>query len=81
MRHRERVLAALAHEEPDRVPLWLGSSPEFWEKLKKHVGIDDDEQVPHAAQYAVQETHRHRRGGEVPTHPIEALRELAHLVV
>ncbi len=25
------------------MPVWLGSSPEFWEKLKKHTGIDDDE--------------------------------------
>ena len=34
---------AFAHDEPDRVPAWLGSSPEFWDKLKRHTGITDDE--------------------------------------
>ena len=41
---RERVLAALRHEEPDRVPLDLGgnattieSAP--YEKLKEHLGL------------------------------------------
>lgn len=40
---RERVLTAFAHEEPDRVPAWCGASPEFWEKAKRELGIDDDE--------------------------------------
>lgn len=43
MSPRERVLKAFAHEEPDRVPLWLGPSPEFWAKLKCYTGIGDDE--------------------------------------
>ncbi len=39
---RERVLAAFAHEEPDRVPVWCGSSPEFWEKAKRALQLDDE---------------------------------------
>ena len=43
--HRERVLAALDHEEPDRVPIDLGAA-EFtsitlaaYEKLKLYLGV------------------------------------------
>lgn len=43
MTSRERVLTAFEHREPDRVPVWCGSSPEFWEKAKLHLGLDDDE--------------------------------------
>ena len=39
---RERVLTAFAHEEPDRVPAWCGASPEFWEKAKRELGLDDE---------------------------------------
>jgi uroporphyrinogen decarboxylase len=42
MTPRERVLAAFAHREPDRVPAWCGSSPEFWEKAKRATGLDDE---------------------------------------
>jgi uroporphyrinogen decarboxylase len=42
MTPRERVLAAFAHKEPDRVPAWCGSSPEFWEKAKRATGLDDE---------------------------------------
>ena len=46
MTPRERVLCALNHEEPDRVPLFLGASgattmlTPLYEKLKSHFGID-----------------------------------------
>lgn len=43
MNSRERVLTTFAHEEPDRVPMWCGASPEFWEKAKRALGISDDE--------------------------------------
>ncbi len=43
MTSRERVLAAFAHEEPDRVPRWCGASPEFIAKAKRHLGIADTE--------------------------------------
>jgi len=39
---RERVLTAFTHEEPDRVPMWCGASVEFWDKCKKHLGLDDE---------------------------------------
>lgn len=42
MTSRERVLTAFAHEEPDRVPAWCGSSPEFWSKAKHELHCDDE---------------------------------------
>jgi uroporphyrinogen decarboxylase len=42
MTSKERVLAAFAHKEPDRVPCWCGSSPEFWAKAKRTLGLDDE---------------------------------------
>ncbi len=42
MTSRERVLAAFGHREPDRVPAWCGSSPEFWQKAKSALGVDDE---------------------------------------
>ncbi len=42
---RERVLTAFAHREPDRVPAWLGASPEFRELARQHLGLPDDESL------------------------------------
>ena len=42
MTSRDRVLAAFEHAEPDRVPAWCGASPEFWEKAKRQLGLDDE---------------------------------------
>ncbi len=42
MKPRERVLAAFNHEEPDIVPVWCGSSDEFWAKSKAELGLDDE---------------------------------------
>ena len=42
MTPRERVLAAFAHEEPDRVPAWCGASDEFWAKAKAELKLDDE---------------------------------------
>ncbi len=45
MTHRERLLAAVSHRQPDRVPIDLGGTRdsslvvEAYEKLKKHFGI------------------------------------------
>lgn len=39
---RERVLAAFDHREPDRVPIWVGSSSEFWDKARARTGLDDE---------------------------------------
>jgi len=48
MTHRERVIAALSHQQPDRVPLDLGSTRdssivvEGYERLKAHFGIREE---------------------------------------
>ena len=42
MNSKERVLTAFNHEEPDLVPRWCGTSPEFWEKAKKELNLDDE---------------------------------------
>ena len=39
---RERVLAAFAHQAPDRVPAWCGASAEFWDKAKRELQEDDE---------------------------------------
>ena len=38
MTHRERVLAALAHRQPDRCPVDFWAVPEVVERLLKHFG-------------------------------------------
>lgn len=46
MTHRERLLAALSHQQPDRVPLDIGGTVdssivvEGYERLKKHFGVE-----------------------------------------
>jgi hypothetical protein len=42
MNSKERVLTTFSHRMPDRVPRWCGSSPEFWEKSKKALNLDDE---------------------------------------
>ena len=42
MTSRERVMTAFEHREPDRVPCWCGSSPEFWANAKAALGLDDE---------------------------------------
>ncbi len=39
MRHRERVLAALSHEEPDRCPMQISFTPEFADRLRPSLNI------------------------------------------
>jgi uroporphyrinogen decarboxylase len=53
MTHRERLLAAISHEQPDVVPIDLGGTVdssivvEGYEKLKKHFGIEADNELCH----------------------------------
>ena len=42
---RERVLTALDHREADRVPCWLGASPEWKALACAHLGLPDDESL------------------------------------
>lgn len=45
MTSKERVLTAIAHAEPDRVPVDYEANPEISQRLKEHFGLaaDDDE--------------------------------------
>jgi uroporphyrinogen decarboxylase len=51
MTHRERVLAAISHRQPDRVPLDMGGTRdssivvEGYERLKKHFGVQDENRL------------------------------------
>ena len=45
MTSRERVLAAFAHQKPDRVPAWLGASPEFRELARQFLRLATDEEL------------------------------------
>jgi uroporphyrinogen decarboxylase len=39
MNHKERVLTALNHEEPDRVPVFYWAVPEFTQKMMSELGF------------------------------------------
>jgi len=42
MNSRDRVLTTFRHELPDKVPRWCGASPEFWDKAKHALNLDDE---------------------------------------
>lgn len=42
MNSRERMLAVINHEKPDRIPTDIWAVQEVWEKLRKHLGEDAD---------------------------------------
>ncbi len=42
MNSKERVMAVFEYEIPDRLPVWCGSSPEFWAKAKAELDVDDE---------------------------------------
>lgn len=45
MNHKERVLKALHSEFPDRVPFFYWDTPEFGEKMMKHLGFSNRDQL------------------------------------
>ena len=45
MTSRERVLAAFAHTEPDRVPMWYGAAEGLTERLIRHTGAASEEDL------------------------------------
>jgi len=45
MNSKERVLAAINHTEPDRVPVDLWALPPVTDRLRDHFGVGDDEAV------------------------------------
>ena len=38
---KERVIEAINHEEPDRVPIYFTITPQVAEKLSQHLGISE----------------------------------------
>ena len=42
MTHKERLLTAVNHEEPDRVPICAFYTPEVERKLLRHLGAGTD---------------------------------------
>jgi uroporphyrinogen decarboxylase len=46
MRHRDRVLTALHHEEPDRCPMDISFTPEFADRLREQMGLEEDPCAP-----------------------------------
>lgn len=45
MTPRQRVEAAIQHQSPDRVPFDFWAVPEEWEKLRRYLGVQIDEEV------------------------------------
>lgn len=43
MKHRDRVIAALNHETPDRCPMQVSFTPEFAARLQKELDISSDQ--------------------------------------
>jgi uroporphyrinogen decarboxylase len=43
MTHKERLLTALNHLEPDRVPICAWYTPEAEKKMLRHLGVDSDQ--------------------------------------
>src|SRR5512139_831454 len=41
MKHRDRVIAALNHEEPDRCPMQISFTPEFAERLRADLAMNE----------------------------------------
>ena len=42
---RQRVVAAIEHREPDRAPIDFNPVPDFYLKLKAHLGLEIDEKI------------------------------------
>ena len=53
MDSRERVLASINHEKPDRIPCDLWAEPGVWDRLKKDLGVDSEEAVRKALEIDV----------------------------
>ena len=70
MNSRERVLLAVEHKEPDRVPLDFYATPEVWQKLREHFQVTDDEGVLRAFEVDfryVGPRYHHQRGNDTFT--------------
>jgi uroporphyrinogen decarboxylase len=47
MTHRERVIAALNHETPDRCPMQISFTPEFADRLRQDLNLTGNAHNPH----------------------------------
>lgn len=53
MDSRERVLASINHQKPDRIPCDLWAEPGVWERLRRDLGVGTDEEVRRALEVDV----------------------------
>ena len=73
MTHRERLLAAISHEQPDMVPIDLGGTVdssivvEGYEKIKDHFGIEAENVLCHRMMRVVQVDERILRALDIDT--------------
>lgn len=66
---RERVLIAVSHREPDRLPITFDAEKEVKDALKKHFGVPDDEGVWRSLNVdtrLVGASHHHTNIGKMP---------------
>jgi len=69
MNSRERVLTALAHQQPDRVPVDIGATPEVWAKILLHFGTEDREVVLRRLGVDLRRVRRRYAGPALPRYP------------
>ena len=69
MEARERVLAALEHRPPDRVPLDFSGTPEVWDMLRRHYGTEDDERILRALGVDLRGVRGRYQGPPLPRYP------------
>ena len=76
MTHRERVLAAVSHQQPDRVPIDLSGTRdtsmvvEAYERLKDHFGIKGENELMSRMMRVVKVDERILRELDIDTRPI-----------
>lgn len=59
MSSRQRVITALSHQEPDRVPISMSITVDAYNNLKKYMGIDIEDDNPSVGHWT-----------DVPIHPL-----------
>lgn len=65
MKHRERVLAVLNHEQPDRCPMQVSFTPEFAARLRCDLGLaDEDVYNPHEGGNTYSPEHNWQKRGD-----------------
>ena len=69
MNARERVLTALAHCQPDRVPLDFSATPEVWQTLEAHFRTSDQEEILCRLHVDLRSVHGQYVGPALPRYP------------